>query len=72
MLKKDIQAQYPLISIKKSGYYEMKPYENILVSYDHRGAALSSLKYIVSSSIAGNSIVLKPHRYALPIAKKIE
>ena len=50
----------------------MKPFENMIVTYDHRMAALSTLKYIIVSAIAGSSIVLKPQRYALPIAKKIE
>lgn len=33
---------------------------------------LNCLKYLVSSSIAGDCIILSPHRYGLPIAKKIE
>lgn len=50
----------------------MKGFENILVSYDHRYAALTTVKYIVLSAIAGSSLILKPQRYGLPIAKKIE
>lgn len=34
--------------------------------------AISSLKYLVASVIAGNGVVLKPQRYALPVAKYIE
>jgi hypothetical protein len=33
--------------------------------------ALSCVKYIVACGIAGNSIIFNPHRYGLPIAKKI-
>lgn len=33
---------------------------------------ISCVKYIILSGIAGNSLIFNPHRYGLPIAKKIE
>jgi hypothetical protein len=51
--------------------YYYKPFGNILVVCDYRTAALNCVKYLVSCGIAGNSLILNPHRYGLPVAKKI-
>lgn len=38
----------------------MQPVDNILVAYDHRTPALSSIKYLIQCAIAGAGIILKP------------
>ena len=55
----------------KGEKYYLQAFDNILVAYDHRTPALSSLKYLVQCALSGAGMVLKPERYALPTSKAI-
>lgn len=72
MLEQDLQQKYPDAIQRTCGLYYFRAFGNILVICDYRMVALSCLKYVVCSSIAGDCVILSPHRYGLPIAKKIE
>ena len=72
MLDKDIDGIHDLKITNNYGYYTLEPFENILVTYDHRMPAISSVKYLICSLLAGASLTLKPKRYALPITKILE
>lgn len=39
---------------------------------DYRMVLLACVKYLVACGVAGNSIILNPHRYGLPIGKQLE
>lgn len=72
LLKQDLQEEYPKITTKQDGMYYFKAFGNILVVCDCRMASVSCLKYLVMCGVAGNCLILNPHRYGLPIGKRIE
>lgn len=72
MLKQDVSEQYPSVVKKNSGIYYFQAFGNILVICDYRLVSLTCLKYLVSSAIAGDCLILSTHRYGLPIAKRIQ
>lgn len=39
---------------------------------DYRMVSLSCVKYLISCGIAGNKLIFNPHRYGLPVARKIQ
>ena len=71
MLERDLAVQYETIVTKDHGKYYMSPFDNILISLDHRIPLISTLKYLVQCAITGAAIVLNPERYALPVSKAI-
>lgn len=71
MLKQDLSEKYPQARQKLCGMYYFKAFGNILIVCDYRMIMLTCLKYLVPCGIAGNCLTLNPHRYGLPIGKKI-
>lgn len=61
MLEVDIGGEYPMEVVKSNGSkYIMQAFNNILIVYDHRTPALSTLKYLVQSAIGGAGMILNP------------
>lgn len=71
-LRQDLKQKYPGKTTKKDGIYYLKAFGNILIVCDYRMVSVSCVKYLVSCGIAGNCLILNPHRYGLPIGKRIE
>lgn len=70
-LRQDLNDKFPETTKKDDGIYDFRPFGNILIVCDYRMVSVSCVKYLVSCAIAGNSLILNPHRYGLPVAKMI-